>query len=92
MADYAVALLLNVLRQVFAANRFVHSGLWPQMGEYPLSCKVAGVSVVGLVYGSVLVGVGLGLGRGRGFGFQIGFQVLGFRWAWVVGLGRGRGF
>ena len=42
--------------------------------------SMAGVLVVGLVYGSVSVGVG------RGRGFQIGFQVVGFRWAWAVGL------
>uniref|UniRef100_A0A7N2R5X6 D-isomer specific 2-hydroxyacid dehydrogenase catalytic domain-containing protein n=1 Tax=Quercus lobata TaxID=97700 RepID=A0A7N2R5X6_QUELO len=92
VADYAVTLLLDVLRRVFVADRFVRSGLWPQMGEYPLGCKVAGFSVVGLIYGFVLAGVGLGLSRGRGFGFQIRFQVVGFRWAWAVGLGRGRGF
>ena len=42
--------------------------------------SVAGVLVVGLVYGSVSAGVG------HGRGFQIGFQVVGFRWVWAVGL------
>ena len=41
MADYAVTLLLDVLRRVFVADRFVRSGLWPQMGEYPLGRKVS---------------------------------------------------
>ena len=55
------------------------------MGEYPLGCKVAGVLVVGLVYGSVSAGVGLVDGFGP--------------WSWVldrvsscgfpVGVGRG---
>ena len=64
VADYVVALLLNVLRRVSAADQFVRSGLWPQMGEYPLGYKVASVSVVGLVYGSILAGVGLICGFG----------------------------
>ena len=69
MADYTVALLLDVLLQVSVADQFVRFGLWPQMGEYPLCCKVAGISVVGLIYGSVSAGVGL---------------VYGFRsWPWV---------
>lgn len=40
VADYAVVLLLDVLRRLSAADRFVRSGLWPQQGEYPLGCKV----------------------------------------------------
>jgi len=41
VADYAVALLLDVLRQVSAGDRFVRSRLWPQKGEYPLGSKVS---------------------------------------------------
>lgn len=50
VADYAVALLLDVLRRVSAADRFVRSGLWPQKGEYPLGYKLGGkrVGIVGL--------------------------------------------
>ncbi|XP_075640128.1 glyoxylate/hydroxypyruvate reductase HPR3-like [Castanea sativa] len=50
VADYAVALLLDVLRRLSAADRFVRSGLWPQQGEYPLGCKLGGkrVGIVGL--------------------------------------------
>ncbi|XP_059442607.1 glyoxylate/hydroxypyruvate reductase HPR3-like [Corylus avellana] len=50
VADYAVALLLDVLRRVSAGNRFVRSGLWPQKGEYPLGSKLGGkrVGIVGL--------------------------------------------
>ena len=85
MADYAVALLLNVLLQVSAADQFVHFGLWPQMGEYPLCCKMVGILVVGLVCGFVSTRVGLVYGFGS--------------WPWVsdrvsscgfpVGMGRG---
>lgn len=50
VADYAVALLLDVLRRMSAGNRFVRSGLWPQKGEYPLGFKLGGkrVGIVGL--------------------------------------------
>ena len=86
VADYAVALLLDVPRRVSTTNRFVRSGLWPQIGEYPLGCKVAGILVVGLVYGYVSAGVGF---------------VYRFRpWPWVSDrvsscgfpMGVGRGF
>ena len=75
VADYAVALFLDVLRRVSATNRFVCSGLWPQMGEYPLGFKVAGILVVGLVYGfrswpwvsDRVSSYGFLVGVGRGF-------------------------
>lgn len=41
VADLAVGLLLDVLRKVSAANRFVKEGLWPHHGEFPLGFKVA---------------------------------------------------
>lgn len=40
VADYAVGLLIDVLRRVSAAERYVRFGLWPQNGEYPLGTKV----------------------------------------------------
>ncbi|KAM6588056.1 hypothetical protein CsatA_010661 [Cannabis sativa] len=50
VADFAVALLLDVLRQVSAADRYVRSGLWHSLGEYPLGSKIGGkkVGIVGL--------------------------------------------
>ncbi|KAJ1269811.1 hypothetical protein BS78_06G006400 [Paspalum vaginatum] len=54
VADHAVGLLLQVLRRVSAADRFVRRGLWPASvqggGEYPLGSKLGGkrVGVVGL--------------------------------------------
>lgn len=50
VADYAVALLIDVLRRVSAADRYVRAGLWPLKGEYPLGSKVGGkrVGILGL--------------------------------------------
>ncbi|KAH7549515.1 hypothetical protein ACOSP7_025664 [Xanthoceras sorbifolium] len=50
VADYAVALLIDVLRRVSAGNRFVRAGLWPEHGESPLGSKLGGkrVGIVGL--------------------------------------------
>ncbi|MQL87378.1 hypothetical protein Taro_019902 [Colocasia esculenta] len=39
-ADYAVGLLIDVLRRVSAADRYVRSGRWPQQGKFPLGSKV----------------------------------------------------
>ncbi|XP_052170549.1 glyoxylate/hydroxypyruvate reductase HPR3-like [Diospyros lotus] len=49
-ADYAVALLIDVLRRVSAADRYVRAGDWPVKGEYPLGSKVGSkrVGIVGL--------------------------------------------
>lgn len=40
-ADCAVALLIDVLRRVSAADRFVRSGSWSVKGDYPLGSKVS---------------------------------------------------
>ncbi|KAK4379330.1 hypothetical protein RND71_001192 [Anisodus tanguticus] len=50
VADFAVGLLIDVLRKISAANRFVNNGLWPIHGDYPLASKVGGrkVGIVGL--------------------------------------------
>ncbi|KAG2677453.1 hypothetical protein I3843_12G100300 [Carya illinoinensis] len=50
VADYAVALLLDVFRRISAADRFVRSGSWPRKPEYPLGFKLGGkrVGIVGL--------------------------------------------
>lgn len=41
VADYAVALLIDVLRRISAADRFVRSGSWPVSGDYPLGSQVS---------------------------------------------------
>ncbi|GJY27403.1 glyoxylate/hydroxypyruvate reductase HPR3-like protein [Tanacetum coccineum] len=39
-ADYAVGLLLDVLRLLSASDRYVRTGLWPKNGFYPLGNSV----------------------------------------------------
>ncbi|KAL6650220.1 hypothetical protein ACP70R_009145 [Stipagrostis hirtigluma subsp. patula] len=50
VADHAVGLLIDVLRRVSAAERFVRRGLWPVQGGYPLGSKLGGkrVGIIGL--------------------------------------------
>lgn len=50
VADYAVSLLIDVLRRFSAADRFVRAGSWPVKGEYPLGLKLGGkrIGIVGL--------------------------------------------
>nr|CAB3480637.1 unnamed protein product [Digitaria exilis] len=50
VADQAVGLLIDVLRQVSAAGRFVRSGSWPVQGDYPLGRKLGGkrVGIIGM--------------------------------------------
>ncbi|PSS13992.1 Glyoxylate/hydroxypyruvate reductase [Actinidia chinensis var. chinensis] len=50
VADLAVALLIDVLRRITAADRFVRGEIWPIKGEYPLGSKLGGkrVGIVGL--------------------------------------------
>lgn len=40
VADMAVGLLIDVLRKVSAADRYMRKGLWPTKGEFPLGFKV----------------------------------------------------
>ena len=50
VADHAVGLLIDVLRRVSAAERFVRRGLWPVQGGHPLGSKIGGrrVGIIGL--------------------------------------------
>lgn len=50
VADLAVGLLIDVLRKITAANRFLKTGLWPVKGDYPLATKLGGkrVGIIGL--------------------------------------------
>ncbi|MCL7038138.1 hypothetical protein MKW94_028186 [Papaver nudicaule] len=50
VADFAVGLLIDVLRRISHADRYVRAGLWPVKGEFPLGSKLSGkrVGIVGL--------------------------------------------
>ncbi|CAA2962111.1 glyoxylate hydroxypyruvate reductase HPR3 [Olea europaea subsp. europaea] len=50
VADLAVGLILDVMRKISAANRFVKDGFWPKAGDYPFGSKFGGkkVGIVGL--------------------------------------------
>ncbi|KAK6947690.1 D-isomer specific 2-hydroxyacid dehydrogenase, NAD-binding domain [Dillenia turbinata] len=50
VADYAVGLLIDVLRGMSTSDRFVRAGLWPVKGNFPLGSKVGArrVGIVGL--------------------------------------------
>lgn len=53
VADYAVALLIDVLRRVSSADRFVRAGSWPVKHEFPLGSKVGGKRVGIVGYGNI---------------------------------------
>jgi lactate dehydrogenase-like 2-hydroxyacid dehydrogenase len=42
VADTAVGLVLDVMRRLSAADRFVRAGRWPEAGMYPLTRRVTG--------------------------------------------------
>ncbi|OMO81018.1 hypothetical protein COLO4_23803 [Corchorus olitorius] len=50
VADYAVGLLIDVLRRISAADRFVRGRMWPFEKNHPLGFKLSGkrVGIVGL--------------------------------------------
>lgn len=50
VADTAIALYLDVLRQTSAADRYVRRGEWPTTGNFPLATKASGkrVGILGL--------------------------------------------
>ncbi|KAG9441611.1 hypothetical protein H6P81_017465 [Aristolochia fimbriata] len=49
-ADYAVGLLIDVLRRISAADRYVRQGLWTVRGDYPLGSKLWGkhIGIIGV--------------------------------------------
>ncbi|MCL7026102.1 hypothetical protein MKW94_029349 [Papaver nudicaule] len=53
VADFAVGLLIDVLRRISAGHRFVSSGLWPINKEFPLGSKLSGKRVGILGLGSI---------------------------------------
>ena len=50
VADTAVGLVIDVMRQFSAADRYVRAGRWPSQGSYPLTRQVSNkrVGIIGL--------------------------------------------
>ena len=50
VADTAVGLMIDTLRQFSASDRYVRAGQWPSAGNYPLTRQVSGsrVGIIGL--------------------------------------------
>ncbi|MEU0265998.1 2-hydroxyacid dehydrogenase [Nocardioides sp. NPDC006303] len=50
VADTAIGLAIDTLRQLSAADRFVRRGEWPEAGNFPLTRKISGkrVGILGL--------------------------------------------
>ena len=50
VADTAVGLMIDVMRQFSAADRYVRAGRWPADGNYPLTRQVSNtrVGIIGL--------------------------------------------
>ncbi|KAJ0962209.1 hypothetical protein J5N97_030037 [Dioscorea zingiberensis] len=52
-ADYAVGLLIDVLRKISTSDRYIRSGLWPLKGTYLLGSKLGGKRVGIVGFGSI---------------------------------------
>ncbi|KAJ3706165.1 hypothetical protein LUZ61_009870 [Rhynchospora tenuis] len=50
VADYAVGLLIDVMRRITMSDQYVRNGLWVTQGDHPLGSKLGGkrVGIVGL--------------------------------------------
>ncbi|XP_031267767.1 glyoxylate/hydroxypyruvate reductase HPR3-like [Pistacia vera] len=48
VADHVIGLLIDLLRKVSAADRYVRRGLWVANGDYPIGFKSKRVGIVGL--------------------------------------------
>ncbi|XP_006305294.2 glyoxylate/hydroxypyruvate reductase HPR3 [Capsella rubella] len=53
VADFAVGLLLSVLRRIPTGDRYVRSGDWEKLGGFPLGSKVSGKRVGIVGFGSI---------------------------------------
>ncbi|XVE64938.1 hypothetical protein DITRI_Ditri07aG0142200 [Diplodiscus trichospermus] len=60
VADCAVGLLIDVLRRISAADRFVRAGVWPVKKEYPLGFKASLLSFTGYSFSILFFLVKLG--------------------------------
>jgi hydroxypyruvate reductase 2 len=55
VADFAVGLLIDVLRKVSASDGYVRKGLWATKGDYPLGSKVQ-IKFLSILYPFCLLG------------------------------------
>jgi lactate dehydrogenase-like 2-hydroxyacid dehydrogenase len=71
VADTAVGLLIDVMRQFTAADRYLRAGHWTSDGNYPLTHKVSGkrIGIIGL--GRIGTAIATRLG---GFGCTISYH------------------
>ncbi|CAK7335408.1 unnamed protein product [Dovyalis caffra] len=53
--DYAIAVMLEVLRRIPVGNRYIRASLLPQKGDYPLGCKDVMIINVALINEKELV-------------------------------------
>ncbi|GAA0183801.1 hypothetical protein Leryth_026707 [Lithospermum erythrorhizon] len=71
VADMAIGLVIDVLRKISMADRFIRNGLWPSGVQFPMGSKVGGkrVGIVGLG------NIGLMIARRlEGFGCTISYN------------------
>jgi lactate dehydrogenase-like 2-hydroxyacid dehydrogenase len=87
VADTAVGLMIDALRQFSAADRFVRAGRWPVDGMYPLTRQVSNTRVGILGLGRIGSAIALRLSA---FGCAISYhnrrQVADSRYAYVASL------
>jgi len=71
VADTAVGLAIDTMRQLSAADRFVRRGAWAATGDYPLTRQVSGTHVGILGLGRIGQGIAT---RFEGFGCTISYH------------------
>lgn len=71
VADTAVGLAIDTMRQLSAADRFVRRGAWPATGDYPLTRQLSGARVGILGLGRIGQAIATRL---EGFGCPISYH------------------
>jgi lactate dehydrogenase-like 2-hydroxyacid dehydrogenase len=71
VADTAVGLMIDVLRQFSASDRYVRAGRWSADGDYPLTRQVSGASVGIIGLGRIGSAIALRL---KAFGCKISYH------------------
>lgn len=71
VADTAVGLAIDTMRQLSAADRFVRRGAWPAAGDFPLTRRISGARVGILGLGRIGQAIATRL---EGFGCRISYH------------------